>query len=267
MPMTGARPRQNYRLTGSRRSVCGDGPGARRRLQHALGAAAPADPAVDRGAAHQGHRGDRHHHDWSGGFPRLIQIAFGLSIAIAASSCFLVVLLIRRRSADLMAEIASTRSIASVGTPAQKPQAPALPALARQLPAMPGRILVRRAIKAAEHFGTTPDALVSARRTQPLARRRQLAMYVAHKMTGRSLVFIGRKIGDGVAVEGRLDAGGAEMMAAVGTIMARLQVTAGAALAAMLFVVAFIAAAARIAPAGHFGLWLSERLSHRRGHR
>jgi hypothetical protein len=262
MPMTGARPRQNYRLTGSRRSVCGDGPGARRRLQHALGAAAPADPAVDRGAGHQGHRGE------SGGFPRLIQIAFGLSIAIAASSYFLVVLLIRRRSADLMAEIASTRSIASVGTPAQKPPAPALPALARQLPAMPGRILLRRAIKAAEHFGTTPDALVSARRTQPLTRRRRLAMYVAHKMTGRSLVFIGRQIGDGVpAVEGRLAAGGAEMMAAVGTIMARLQVTAGAALAAMLFVVAFIAAAARIAPAGPFGLWLSERLSHRRGHR
>jgi hypothetical protein len=99
---------------------------------------------------------------------------------------------------------------------------------------------------------------------------------VAFKMTGRSLAFIGRKIGDphhttilhGVrAVKGRLDAVETEMVAAVGAIMARLQVTAGAALAAMLFVVAFIAAAACIAPAGHFGLWLSERLSHRRGHR
>jgi type IV secretion system protein TrbB len=58
-----------------------------------------------------------------------------------------------------------------------------------------------------------------------------------------------------------------KMVAAIGAIMARLQVTAGAALAVMLFVVAFIAAAACIAPAGHFGLWLSERLSHRRGHR
>jgi type IV secretion system protein TrbB len=58
-----------------------------------------------------------------------------------------------------------------------------------------------------------------------------------------------------------------KMVAAIGAIMARLQVTAGAALALMLFVVAFIAAAACIAPAGHFGLWLSERLSHRRGHR
>jgi chromosomal replication initiation ATPase DnaA len=95
-----------------------------------------------------------------------------------------------------MAEIASPR-IASIGTPAPKPEAPALPALARQLPATPGRILVRRAIKAtAEHLGTTQDALVSARQTQPLTRRRQVAMYVAHKMTGCSLVFIGGKIGD-----------------------------------------------------------------------
>ena len=98
---------------------------------------------------------------------------------------------------------------------------------------------------------------------------------VAFKMTGRSLIFIGRKIGDphhttilhGLrAVKGRLDAGETEMVAAVGAIMARLQVTAGAGLAAMLFVVAFIAAAC-IVPAGHFGFWLSERLSHRRGHR
>jgi chromosomal replication initiation ATPase DnaA len=99
---------------------------------------------------------------------------------------------------------------------------------------------------------------------------------VAFKMTGRSLVFVGRKIGDphhatilhGVrAIKGRLDAGETEMVAAVGGLMARLQETAGAALAAMQFVVAFIAAAACIAPAGHFGLWLGERLSHRRGHR
>jgi chromosomal replication initiation ATPase DnaA len=62
-------------------------------------------------------------------------------------------------------------------------------------------------------------------------------MYVARKMTGRSLGFIGRKIGDrhrttilhGVrAIKGLLDAGDAEMVAAVGAIMERLQVTAGA---------------------------------------
>ena len=120
-----------------------------------------------------------------------------------------------------MAEIASTRSIASIATPVQN------------LPATRGRILVRRVIKAtAEHFGTTPDDLLSARRTRPLTRRRQVAMYVARKMTGRSFFFIGRKIGDrhhttvlhGVrAVRGLLDAGDAEMVAAVGAIMERLQ--------------------------------------------
>ena len=120
-----------------------------------------------------------------------------------------------------MAESASTRSIASIGTPAQN------------LPATRGRILVRRVIKAtAEHFGTTPDDLLSGRRTRLLTRRRQVAMYVARKMTGRSLFFIGRKIGDrhhttvlhGVrAVRGLLDAGDAEMVAAVGAIMERLQ--------------------------------------------
>ena len=126
-----------------------------------------------------------------------------------------------------MAEIVSTPSVAGIATPAQN------------LSATRGRILVHRVIKAtAEHFGTTPDDLVSARRTRPLTRRRQVAMYVARKMTGRSLFFIGRKIGDrhhttvlhGVrAVRGLLDAGDAEMVAAVGAIMERLQVTAGAA--------------------------------------
>ena len=120
-----------------------------------------------------------------------------------------------------MAEIASTRSIARIATPAQN------------LPATRDRILVRRVIKAtAEHFGTTPDDLLSGRRTRLLTRRRQVAMYVARKMTRRSLFFIGRKIGDrhhttvlhGVrAVRGLLDAGDAEMVAAVGAIMERLQ--------------------------------------------
>ena len=120
-----------------------------------------------------------------------------------------------------MAEIVSTPSVAGIATRAQN------------LSATRGRILVRRVIKAtAEHFGTTPDDLVSARRTRPLTRRRQVAMYVARKMTGRSLFFIGRKIGDrhhttvlhGVrAVRGLLDAGDAEMVAAVGAIMERLQ--------------------------------------------
>jgi hypothetical protein len=96
-----------------------------------------------------------------------------------------------------MAELVTRQSVARIGTPAQKPEAPVLPTLAGQLPATPRRILVRRVIKAtAEHFGTTPDDLVSARRTRPLTRRRQVAMYVARKMTGRSFFFIGCKIGD-----------------------------------------------------------------------
>jgi chromosomal replication initiation ATPase DnaA len=113
-------------------------------------------------------------------------------------------------------------------------QAPAFPALAGQLPVMPGRILVRRAIKAtAEHFGTSPDVLVSARRTRPLVRWRQVAMYVAREMTGRSLPFIGKKIGGrdhttilhGVrVVKGLIVAGDAERIAAVDQIIERLQV-------------------------------------------
>jgi chromosomal replication initiator protein len=131
-----------------------------------------------------------------------------------------------------MAEIVSTQSIAGIGTPAQNPEATALPAFA------PQRVLVHRAIKAtAEHFGTTPDDLASPRRTRLLTRRRQVAMYVARQMTGRSLAFIGSKIGDrhhttilhGVrAVKGLLDAGNAETMAAVEAIKERLQAAGGA---------------------------------------
>ena len=42
--------------------------------------------------------------DTSGGFRRLVQIVFGLSIAFAASSFFLSVFLLRRRSGGLMSE-------------------------------------------------------------------------------------------------------------------------------------------------------------------
>jgi chromosomal replication initiator protein len=129
-----------------------------------------------------------------------------------------------------MTGIVRTQPIAGIG-------ALTLPALTGKAPARSGRILVRRAIKVtADHFGMTPDILVSARRTQPLCRRRQVAMYVARKMTGRSLEFIGHKIGDrhhttilhGVrAIKGLLDAGNAEMRAAVEAIMGRLRVTRG----------------------------------------
>jgi chromosomal replication initiator protein len=136
-----------------------------------------------------------------------------------------------------MANIVSTPSVAGFGTPGRKPVAPALPVLARQFPAAPGRIFVCRAIKAtAVHFGIAVSELISVRKTQPLSRRRQVAMYVAREMTGRSLGFIGEKIGDrhhttilhGVrAVKGRLDAGDVEMVAAVEAIMERLRVMRG----------------------------------------
>ena len=52
--------------------------------------------------------------DTSGGFRRLIQIVFGLSIAFAARVVLPVVLLLRRRSADLMERACTTiRSRAS----------------------------------------------------------------------------------------------------------------------------------------------------------
>jgi chromosomal replication initiator protein len=64
-------------------------------------------------------------------------------------------------------------------------------------PASPGRITVRRVLDVtAEHFGTTVDTLLSERRTQSLSRPRQIVMFVARKVTGRSLPFIGRSMGD-----------------------------------------------------------------------
>jgi chromosomal replication initiator protein len=135
-----------------------------------------------------------------------------------------------------MVEIAIMPSVASIATPAQKPQAPALP-LAGQLPVTPDRIHVRRVIKAtAEHFGTTVPALLSRCRKRQLTRRRRVAMYVAREMTGRSLSFIGSEIGGRDhstvlhsvrVVRGLLDAGDAEVTAAVEAIMERLKVTRG----------------------------------------
>jgi chromosomal replication initiator protein len=120
--------------------------------------------------------------------------------------------------------------------PAPEPVAP-VPALAETLPAVPGRITVRLVLETtAEHFGTTVEALVSDSRKQPLCHRRQIAMYVAHRLTGRSLPFIADKIGGrdhttilhGIrAVKTLLDAGDAETVAAVNVIIEKL--TGGAA--------------------------------------
>jgi chromosomal replication initiation ATPase DnaA len=98
--------------------------------------------------------------------------------------------------------------------------------------ASPGRIRVRRILEVtAGHFGTTVDALLSERRTQSLSRPRQIAMFVARKMTGRSLPFIGRRMGDRDhttilhgwrAVQSLIDSGDAGTIAAIVQIIERL---------------------------------------------
>jgi chromosomal replication initiator protein len=104
--------------------------------------------------------------------------------------------------------------------------------LALAPPASPGWITVRRVLQVtAGHFGTTVDALLSERRTQSLNRPRQIAMFVARKVTGRSLPFIGRRIGDRDhttilhgwrAVQSLIDSGDAGTIAAIVRIIEQL---------------------------------------------
>jgi chromosomal replication initiation ATPase DnaA len=104
--------------------------------------------------------------------------------------------------------------------------------------AMPGRITVRRVLDlTAAHFGMTVEALLSPRRTQPLTRRRHVAMYVARQLTARSLPYIASKLGKKDhstilhavrTVQARIDAGDADTIAAVDAIVARIQATGGA---------------------------------------
>jgi chromosomal replication initiation ATPase DnaA len=111
--------------------------------------------------------------------------------------------------------------------------APAVPALGRQLSAVPGRITVRGVVKVtAEYYGMTPDELMY-RRTRPIMRRRQVAMYVAYAMTGRGTPFIAYYMGKrnhttirhGVhVIEALLNAGDVETVTAVVAIKGQLQV-------------------------------------------
>ena len=129
-----------------------------------------------------------------------------------------------------MAEIVNEKQIAGF-------RAPAVPALAGQLPVVPGQIKVRRVLKVtAAHYGMTVDELLTGRRTQLLLRRQQVAMYIAYDVTGRGTPFIGYYMGDrhhatimtGVrAVKSLLDAGDVATTAAVRQITERLQMTAG----------------------------------------
>jgi chromosomal replication initiator protein len=112
--------------------------------------------------------------------------------------------------------------------------APVFPALGGQLLAAPGRITVRGVLRVtAKYYGMAPDELMSDRRTQPLVRRRQVAMYVAYRMIGRGTPFIAYYMGKrnratirhGVRViEALLDAGDVETLTAVVAIRKRLQV-------------------------------------------
>jgi hypothetical protein len=98
--------------------------------------------------------------------------------------------------------------------------------------AVPGRVTIRAVLEAtAAHYGLTVDALLSDTRKQPLVRRRQIAMYVAHRLTGRSYPFIGDKMGGrdhttilhGVrAVKSLIDAGDVDTVEAVNAIAERL---------------------------------------------
>jgi Bacterial dnaA protein helix-turn-helix len=128
--------------------------------------------------------------------------------------------------------------------PAQPPRPAPLPvplvptakpmAILERMQAAPviGRVSVASVLEAtATHFGLTVEAVRSHVRTQPLVRRRQIAMYVAHKVTGRSSVFIARHVGGrdhttilhGVRrVEARIDAGDSEAVVAVEHIVAKL---------------------------------------------
>jgi hypothetical protein len=116
--------------------------------------------------------------------------------------------------------------------PAPEPAALAGPVLPALSTVLPGRITVRLVLDVtAAHFGVTVEALLSDTRKQPTCHRRQVAMYVAHRLTGRSLVFIGRKFGDmhhttvlhGVrVVKALVDAGDTETVEAVTAIVEKL---------------------------------------------
>jgi chromosomal replication initiation ATPase DnaA len=131
-----------------------------------------------------------------------------------------------------MAEIVNEKPITGF-------EALAFPARAGQLPVLPGRITVRGVLKVtAKYYGVTPDELMY-RRTQPIVRSRQVAMYVAYRIIGRGTTFIAYYMGKrnhttirhGVRViEALLDAGDVETVTAVVAIRKRLQVLqAGAA--------------------------------------
>jgi Bacterial dnaA protein helix-turn-helix len=118
------------------------------------------------------------------------------------------------------------------------PSTPDVPVIAEPSAGVPGRISVRRVLEVtADHFATSVSDLVSGCRKQPLCRHRQVAMFVARRVTGRSLPFIAHNMGGrdhttilhGVrAIKGLLDAGDGEIIGAVHQIIERLRIAGGA---------------------------------------
>jgi hypothetical protein len=164
-----------------------------------------------------------------------------------------------RTAADVWARAAHVRAFRTQVWPPQRPVAPRpvltpAPAgpespdpdlialrcrlLALAPPASPGQISVRRVLEAtAEHFGLPVADLLSHSTKRRLCRGRQLAMFVAYRVTGRGLPFIAFHIGGrdhttihhGVrAVLARIDAGDGETITAANQIIERLQTAGGA---------------------------------------
>jgi chromosomal replication initiator protein len=102
-----------------------------------------------------------------------------------------------------------------------------------EITALPaGRISVRRVLEVtAVHFGMTIEDLLMRRRDRRLVHRRWVAMYVAHKLTSRSLSFIAQRMGhrDHTTVlhgircaKALIDAGDAETIVTVNAIVEQL---------------------------------------------
>jgi chromosomal replication initiator protein len=100
-------------------------------------------------------------------------------------------------------------------------------------PAHPRRITVRRVLEAtAAHHGTTVPEILDRTRKHPTVRRRQLAAYLARRLTKRSLPYIADRMGGWDhttilhsvrSVKARLDAGDAKTVRAVNAIVAQVE--------------------------------------------
>lgn len=134
---------------------------------------------------------------------------------------------VRQRRAEMYPVPASR--IERIVVPTLKPVAVAPVLTLPNIVPVPGRIAVRQVIEtAAEHFGvTTADITGRARR---FAAARQVAMFVALRLTGRGIAFVGRVFGRhhttalhaARAVQARSDAGDVDTTVAINTIVAAI---------------------------------------------